>query len=719
MTQSSVSSANAAPAGPAAAATRVASLDRMFRARSVAVIGASSDSGKIGGKPVALLRNHFQGRVVPVNPNRASILDLACAPDIGSISEPVDLAVIAVPAAAVETAIGEALAAGVRSIAVFTAGFGEIDAAGLAAQQRAAALCAAAGARLLGPNSLGFINFHTGLYATFSAALDNVWPAAGGTGIASQSGAVGTYVMALAAEAGIGFSHFVATGNEADIDIADCIAWMAGDAETRTIVAYLEGCRSGQRLRQALALAAAAGKPVIAIKPGSSAAGLAAVKSHTGMLAGSKQVFDAVLRAHGAYPADSIEEAVDLACACAPGRFPAGPRTGIVTPSGGVGILLADAAEHAGLVLPAFPEAVQEEIRALVPLASTGNPLDTTAQVANDFRLYGRVMDIAARGTDFPILVVFMAHMGKTPAVTELLRPALEDIARRFPDRVMALVTRAAPDFRAAMSALGYLVFEDPTRAIRAIAGLRYFAERFARREEATVTRPRLDRAALDEAASDAAAAGRLVAAAGIPGLPALAAATADEAVRAAETVGYPVVLKVASPDIQHKTEVGGVHLGLADEAALRRAFASMLASVAEKAPAARIDGGIVSPMLVGGIETIIGAQNDADFGPIVMFGMGGVMAEALKDVVFRPAPVSLATAREMIDAVKARAVFDGWRGAPPADLDTLARAIASLAALAAANADDIESIEINPFVALAHGGAALDVLVQLREPPG
>jgi acyl-CoA synthetase (NDP forming) len=266
------------------------------------------------------------------------------------------------------------------------------------------------------------------------------------------------------------------------------------------------------------------------------------------------------------------------------------------------------------------------------------------------------------------------------------------------------------------MSKLGYLVFEDPTRAIRVIEGLTHFARHFSRATEEAVTLSRLDPAVLSEASRSASAAARLLADLGIPELPVIAVSTEDDAVRAAREVGYPVALKIDSPDVQHKTEVGGVHLGLSEEASLRRAWATMIASVREKAPEARITGGTISPMLKGGVETIIGTQYDAHFGPVVMFGMGGVMAEALKDVVFLPAPISLSAARRMIDAVRARKVLDGWRGAPAADLDTLAHTVATLAALAAAHPEDIESIEINPFVALPSGGAALDVLVQLRE---
>jgi acyl-CoA synthetase (NDP forming) len=456
---------------------------------------------------------------------------------------------------------------------------------------------------------------------------------------------------------------------------------------------------------------------VIAIKPGASDAGLAAVKSHTGMLAGSKQVFDAVLRTYGAWSARSVEEVVDLASACSLGRYPDSAEAAIITPSGGIAIMLADAAVETGLVLPELADRTQAAIKALVPLAATANPVDTTAQVANDYRLFGSVIDIVAEQTDIPILLLFLAHMGKTPAVTVLLRPTLADMAKRFPARVICLVTRASHEFKADMARLGYLVFEDPTRAVNAIAGLRHFAASFAKKTEQPVPGPRIDRDKLAEAAADPAVAATLLAQLDIPQVSVVTAASADAAARAAQEIGFPVALKIDSSDIQHKTEVGGVHLNLADEDAVRHAWSAMMQAVGRAAPSARIDGASVSPMLTGGIETIIGTQNDADFGPVVMFGLGGVMAEALKDVVFAPAPLSLAQARDMIDAVRARKIFNGWRGAPPADLDTLAKVICALAALAAANADDIESIEINPFVALPNGGAALDLLLQLRRP--
>ncbi|MER2537403.1 MAG: acetate--CoA ligase family protein [Rhizobiaceae bacterium] len=693
------------------------SLDRLLNARSVAVIGASADPSKIGGKPVALLKQHFGGAVFPVNPNRSEISGLRTVSDIASLDGSVDLALIAVAAAAVEPAVDACLEKGVGSILLFTAGFGEIDEAGRRTQQRIAEKCAARGVRLLGPNSLGFINFHAGLYATFSSALDNVWPKKGSVGIASQSGAVGSYIMALVAEAGIGISHFIATGNEADIDVADCIDWLARDADTRVIVAYLEGCRDGGRLVAALDAARRAGKPVIAIKPGATESGAAAVRSHTGMLAGSKVVFDAVLRAHGAWPAQRIDEAVDLAYACSLGRVPGGSEAAVITPSGGVGIMIADAAEEAGIALPPLPSEARRAIEAMLPLASTLNPIDTTAQVANDFSMFGRVVEIVARQDGFPILFVFMAHMGKTDAVTSLLSPILRSVAEAAGERTIVLITRASTEFRDDMTRAGMMVFEDPHRAVAAVAGLRFFAASTSPSPEAQGSggAAKLSADAVRELAAGTDAAAGLLDILGITAPPTRLARDKAAALQCAEEFGYPVVLKIDSPDIQHKTEVGGVALGIADGVELAAAWDRMMSSVSASAPSARINGATVSAMITDGVETIIGTRNDPVFGPVIMFGLGGTAAEALKDVVFMPCPVSRAQALEMVGSIKARALLEGWRGAPPADREALAQAITAVSEFAAANRDSVESIEINPFLARARGGVALDILVQAK----
>ena len=669
-------------------------LDALFRPKSVAVIGASSDANRIGGRPVAYSKRAYTGAIVPINPTRSEIQGLTAYASIKDMPGPVDQAIIAVPAKVALQAADECIAKGVKVAVMFSSGFAEIGAEGRAMQEALTHRCAEGGMKLLGPNSLGMFNVGDGLYSTFSSAFDPMWPRAGSIAIVSQSGAFGTYFLALAVERGLGFSHFVATGNEADIDVAECVAWLADDPATRVIMIYLEGCRDGPRLRAALARAAANAKPVIAMKVGVSDTGVAAIASHTGTLAGSDAVFDAVFAENNVYRARSLDELVDVATACAGGVFPKGPRLGVVTPSGGVGILMADAATEMGLELPTLPDAAQEKIRALVPFAGAANPVDTTAQVVNDWSLFTRIMGIVLEDAAVDSVVAFLAHMGQTPGLMDRLKLAFAEIRQRFPDRLFVLCARMPRDMANAFSALGFLVFEDPTRAIAAVSALHRLSAGFAR------LRYLRDRWAK-----------RLLAAAGIPFAPERVARAREETVAAAEEIGFPIVLKVLSADIAHKSEAGGVALSLRSADEVAAAYDAMMVRVAKHAPGARIAGALVARMIERGIETVIGLKRDPVFGPVVLFGLGGVYVEVLKDVTLRLAPVDRATAIEMIHAIKGYPLLAGARGREPVDLDALADAIVAMSRFGAAH-PDITSAEINPFIALPRGGVAVDALI-------
>src|ERR1043166_3663768 len=311
--------------------------------------------------------------------------------------------------------------------------------------------CAVGGMKLIGPNSLGMFNVRAGLYSTFSSYFNPLWPRVGPVAIVSQSGAFGTYFLAIAAERGLGFSHFVATGNEADVDVAACVEWLADDPDTGVIMTSLEGCRDGGRLRAALSRAAANRKPVIAMKVGVSEQGIAAIASHTGSLAGSDAVFDAVFRENNVHRAQSLDELVDVAYACAGGVFPKSPRLGVVTLSGGVGIQMADAAADLGLVLPRMPEAAQQKVLALVPFAGPANPVDATAQVINDWSMFTTILGIVADEGHVDSVVSFLAHTGTTPGLMDRLKPALLAVRPRFPDRVFILCARMPGELPAAL----------------------------------------------------------------------------------------------------------------------------------------------------------------------------------------------------------------------------------------------------------------------------
>jgi acyl-CoA synthetase (NDP forming) len=684
-------------------------LDALFRPRSVAIIGASSDPGRIGGRPVRFTKYGFKGAIVPINPNQKEIQGLTAYASIKDAPGEIDQAIIAVPAKAAMQAVDECIAKGVKAAVMFSSGFAETGAEGRAMQTELARRCAVGGMKLVGPNSLGMLNTRIGLYSTFSSYFDPLWPRIGPVGIVSQSGAFGTYFLAIAAERGLGFSHCVATGNEADVDVAECVHWLADDPDTGVIMIYLEGCRDGARLRAALARAAANRKPVVAMKVGVSEQGVAAIASHTGSLAGSDAVFDAVFREYHVHRARSLDELVDVAYACSGGVFPKTPRVGVVTISGGVGIQMADAAAELDLEMPRMPDAAQQKILSMIPFAGPANPVDATAQVINDWSMFTTILGIVADEGDVDSVISFLAHTGTSPGVMEKLKPALQEVRARFPDRVFMLCARLPREMADEFKDIGFLTFEDPTRAIAAVAALSRLAQGFAK-PRAPAARIAAARA-LPGGPINEADAKRILGDAGIPFAPERVARSRDEAVAAAKEIGFPVVLKVLSRDIAHKSEAGGVVLGLRDADEVALAYDQMMTRVRQQAPKAHIEGALVARMIEGGVETVIGVKRDPMFGPVVMFGLGGVYVEVLKDVTLRLAPVDRATAKEMIRGIKGFPLLAGARGKPPADLDALADGLVAMSRFAGAH-PEVASAEINPFIALPQGGVAVDALI-------
>jgi acetate---CoA ligase (ADP-forming) len=692
-----------------------AGMEFVFRPRSVAVIGASADPTKIGGRPVDYLkRGGFRGRILPVNPNQTEVQGLPAFASLDAVPGEVDQAVVAVPAAMVPGALEACARKGVRAVIAFSSGFGEVDAAGRAAQEAAAARCRAAGMRLLGPNALGVMNPADGVLATFSSSVGPHWPRPGRVAVASQSGAVGTYCYTLLADRGSGISHLVTTGNEADIDVAACIAWLADDPETSVVLAYLEGCRDGARLRAALRHAAARGKRVVAMKVGVSEIGGAATASHTGTLAGSDAGYNAAFEEAGVWRAASLSEAADVAVAAAAGPVPRGRRVGVVTVSGGAGAFLADAAAAEGMELPPLPAEAQAAIRALVPFAGPRNPVDSTAQIANDRTLLGRMLRIVLDAGRFDVLIAFLGFTGERPERIAELTPELESLRAAHPRTLFVLSMRCAPGVRQDLLDKGFVTVEEPADAMRVASALAWLGERPAASAEPAVV-PDGALALLPPGALDEAEARRALAAAGVPFVPERVAHTADDAAEAAAALGFPVAMKVLSPDIAHKSDVGGVRLGLRDAAEVAAAFGAMLAEVRNKAPSARADGALLSPMVGGGVETVLGTVRDPVFGPLVMFGLGGVFVEAFRDVAFRVAPVDRAAAASMLRSIKGSALLRGVRGRPAVDEDALADALVALSRFAVAQENSVESAEVNPFIALPRGGLGVDAAIVRR----
>ncbi len=702
-----------------AAPPAVPDLGPLLNPAAVAILGASTDPARIGGRPLRyMLEAGFEGPIYPINPNRDTVQGLKAYPSIAEAPGPVDCAIVALPAALVADALEACAGAGVKAAVVFSAGFAEAGPEGAALQARVSEVARRTGLRVVGPNCLGIFNAAANFYATFSSSLDGGLPPSGHIAIISQSGAYGSHVFALARAKGLGVRYWITTGNEADVEIGECIAWAALAEDVEVIVAYAEGARDRASLLNGLALARARGKPVIFMKVGRSEVGIEAVASHTAALAGTDAIYSAVFRQYGVHRARSTEGMLDAAYACSGGIYPKGRRLGLVTISGGVGVQMADDAADLGLDVAPMPEAAQAKLKEILPFAAPRNPVDVTAQAFNDLSLVEQNFEIMIEEGGYDAIVAFLTMVAASPYIVDDLLATLSALRARHPDHLIVLSLIAPPDIVARYEAAGYLVFEDPCRAVAATAALVGFGESFARARARPPPSPPpalpgllppLPEGPLGEREAKA-----LLAAAGIPVLDERLARNAEAAAEAARALGLPVALKLSAPGLAHKTEIGGVLLNVATPEAARAGFEVLRARAAAAGVAP--EGVLVAPM-VAGVETILGVQRDPLFGPAVMFGLGGVFVEVLGDVAFRLAPFGPDEARRMIREIKGFKVLEGLRGAPPADLEALAEALVRLSVLAAAEAARIESIDVNPFLVLpeGQGAVALDALVVPR----
>jgi len=692
------------------------SIHQLFDARSIAIVGASDDPERIGGRPLAYLRDSWsrpdQRTVYAVNPTRPVVQGLPAFASVAAIGAPVDLAIIAVPAARIEEAVLDCASGGCKAAIVFSSGFGELGDEGRLRQQRMHEAARQTGMRLLGPNCLGIVDVAQGLYATFSEAARDRNHTAGCISVASQSGAVAAQLLMLGRRLGVGMNKLISTGNEQDIDVAECIAFLAKDDTTRVIIAYLESCRDGGRLVEALQLAQASNKPVIIVKVGRSVTGSRATLSHTGSLAGEDRVFDAVFRQYGAFRAESFDEAMDVATLCA-GAGPAkGNRIGLLSISGGVGALMADTAEAVGLdVAPIPPSAAADELQKLASFSTLQNPLDITAQAINDTSLWRKNLEVMLAGRGYDVLVAFLTFVGESPKMFEPVLASMAEVRAAYPDVPMVFCSLCAPAARIKAAEQGFVVFEDAVRAVKAVAGWSQLSSAASRAGDRVL--PPLAAPIVFEGSVNEFEAKRKLQDAGIRVPAERLAGSRDAAIAAAGEIGFPVVLKICSADLAHKTEVGGVALGLGDRAAVGAAYDRMMASVGRHAPDARLDGVIVAEQVAGGVEMILGSQRDPLFGTMVLLGFGGVLVEVLKDVALRRAPLTEADVDDMIGQLRARALLDGVRGQAPSDIAALRAAVVRFAGIAAASG--CQSIEINPLLVrpAGRGVVALDCLIE------
>ncbi|GGG21324.1 acyl-CoA synthetase [Caldovatus sediminis] len=699
-------------------------LARIVSPRSVAVVGASDDVGKFGGRVFHYLIKHgYPGRLLPINPNRPAIRGLPAFPRLAAAPGPVDVAILAVPVAHLEAQIAEAAGAGVGACIVITAKLAEAGPDGATLQERIVGIARGAGMRLLGPNCLGIFNPVDRAMLSSSLALEADAFAPGGIGVVSQSGALMGTLVSLAHDYGARFSRCVSVGNQADLELCDFLDYLIADEATRVIALYVEGLRSPARFRALLHQARAAGKPVLVVKAGRSAAGVQAARSHTASLAGSYEAFAAVCRDAGAVLLDDWVPMVLAADALdrlprlrAPGRGVA-----VMAGSGGSTAILVDQLPEAGLRLAAISDATKAALAQWLPPShlhlpvDTGNFRDGTSEAG-----IGAVLRAFMADPDIGAIVVPMTTGPRMAANAALLPP----LAREGDMPLLYVMGAGAvgDEARAAMRAADFPYYDRAADALAVLRALEAEAEGRARAGLPPPARPAgagplPAPAGLPGGMLTEAEAKRLLAAYGIPTTRERLAADADAAVRAAEAIGYPVALKGVSRAVVHKSDLGLVRLGLADAAAVRAAFAGVAAALERAAPGT-MEGCLVQEMARGGIaELILGARHDPDFGPMVMVGLGGVLVELLRDVQLAPAPLSPADAEAMLRRLRLWPVLAGARGRPPADAAAAAEALVRLSWLAADLGPRLAELDVNPLVLRAggEGGIAVDARAVLR----
>jgi acetyltransferase len=684
-------------------------LEKLLTPDSITVIGASRKPGKVGHAILAnLVDAKFTGDIVPVNPAGGEILGVPVYKNLDEYGKKIDLAVIVVPLMAVKDAVREAIGAGARAVVIITAGFKEVGEEGAALEREIAELCASRGVRLMGPNCLGLINTHHRMNASFA----NRMPDVGSISIISQSGALCTAILDWAAGRDLGLAKLVSIGNKADLDETDFLTAFAADDETKVIAGYLESIASGDAFVRA-AEAAATIKPIVIMKAGTTASGGKAASSHTGSLAGADIAYGAAFKRSGVIRAETFEALFDYATALAMQPLPKGDRVAIITNAGGPGIMAADAVETMGLHVATLRESIATALKAKLPAAaSVGNPIDVLGDA--DPERYAMAVKAAQEDESVDAIIVILAPQAMTSpartarAVLERIRMVEADPA--LPPKPVLAAFMGGKDVMPARQefvASNLPDYPAPERAVAALKAMVDYA-RWRKRPPRVVTRFPVNRRRVERIIARHLRIGRLqvneAQAKEILGaydfsVPAgRLCATVEEAVEVAGSVGYPVVMKISSPDAVHKSDIGGVRLGISDAEEVRDAFDLMTMRIKRKIPDARLDGIYVEKMCTPGREVIIGMKRDPQFGPMLMFGLGGIFVEVMKDVTFHLAPITADEALQMLMGTRSYALLKGARGHAGVDLKAVAGTLQRLSQLAT-DFPRIAELDINPLI--------------------
>lgn len=689
----------------------------IFNPYSIAVIGASGDEKKVGNAILKNLINGYTGKIYPVNPARTEILSLKCYPSVSAIPDRVDLAVIVIPARAVADALRDCAAAGVKGVVVISAGFKEVGGDGLQRERQITEIVRASGMRMVGPNCLGVMNTKNKMNASFAASL----PPEGSVAFFSQSGALGVAIIDWAVENNFGFSKFVSFGNKADLNETDFLEYFANDKDTDVILGYIEDVTDGKKFLEVAGKVTKI-KPVIMLKSGATEAGARAASSHTGALAGSDKAFLEAFRKAGIIRVYSIQELFDTAEMFISKKSPKGRKLLIVTNAGGPGIIAADTADKLGIKLdPMTRTSIEAIAEKLPPAASLYNPVDIigdatseryrvvleqavkdkavegicvilTPQAMTDVENIASVVASSSQNTDKPVFAVFIGG-----------HSVRKGIARLKESKIPCFT-----DPSVAINAYGKLIeyVEMKNKIISGEIKLEIPEENV---EKVSGIIQDLQTQGVSEIGGEEAM--QILSLYGFNFPERALARTPLEAVAIAERIGYPVVMKVSSPHILHKTDVGGVKLNLTNERAVYSAFVEITTNVKRVMPDAYIEGVMIYEMVTGGKEVILGVSYDKIFGHMLMFGLGGIYVEVLKDVSFRIVPVSQEEAFDMINEIKGARILDGLRGEKPYDKADIATSLMRLSRLVC-DFPVIKEIDVNPYVVMYNGGIGLDARI-------
>ncbi|KPL84251.1 hypothetical protein SE15_03635 [Thermanaerothrix daxensis] len=681
-----------------------------FAPAGVALIGASDNPSKLShGILKNMISYGYQGAVYPVNPKAKSILGLTCYPDIRQVPDPVDLAVIIIPAPAVPEALEACGERGVHAAIIISGGFKEVGPEGAALEKICLEIARKHHMRLIGPNCVGTLNLYTGLNTTFIQGV----PARGGISFVSQSGAVGGGVIDYLRNKGVGFAAFASLGNEADITETDVIEYLATDPDTRVIAAYVESIRDGQRFLR-IAREVTRQKPIILLKAGRTEAGARAVSSHTGSLAGANEAYRAAFIQSGVIEANTVAELFEIATALDTQPLPQGPRIAIVTNAGGPAALASDSLASHGLKLATLVEDTRQALRThLNPAAQVDNPIDMLGGAEPHDYAFALNQALQDPNVDATLTILVPQALVDPAEVARQIAQVAQSAAK--PVLTCFMGEHSVGQAREILRRAGIPMYTFPESAGYVLGAMQRYAK-WHQRTWVEPTRPEgcqpekvaailsqfASRRVLGEAES------RLVLDAyGVSLIPGALARNAEEAVEAAERLGFPVVMKVVSPQILHKSDVGGIRLNLKSPGEVREAFSEMMTRLQSLLPHADLEGVLIEAMAPAGHEVIIGMRRDPNFGPVMMFGLGGIYVELFRDVAFRVAPLTHDDALEMIFETRAGRLLSGFRNQPTADLEAILDAILRLSHLAL-DFPEIQEAEINPLLVRPKGGGAV-----------